>query len=89
MDYEDIGSWAKRFWVSIMDRQYFHSVYFWEPGGVLFEIATDPPGFTVDESVESLGTRPILPGWLEPNRSSVEAHLPPIRISKAHPARTS
>ena len=42
----------------VLDRQYFHSVYFREPGGVLFEIATDPPGFTLDEPVESLGTRP-------------------------------
>jgi glyoxalase family protein len=51
-----------------MDRKYFHSVYFREPGGVLFEIATDQPGFTVDELLDSLGTRLVLPDWLEARR---------------------
>jgi glyoxalase family protein len=63
----------------IMDRQYFHSIYFREPGGVLFEIATDVPGFTVDESVEKLGTRLSLPSWLEPMRAQLEQTLPPVR----------
>jgi catechol 2,3-dioxygenase-like lactoylglutathione lyase family enzyme len=65
----------------VMDRRYFHSIYFREPGGVLFEIATDLPGFTVDEPVEILGTKLALPEWLEPNRSLIEKHLPPLRFS--------
>ena len=73
----------------VIDRKYFHSIYFREPGGVLFEIATDPPGFTVDEPLESLGTKLVLPDWLEPQRSHIEAHLPPIRLSKANPARSA
>lgn len=64
----------------ILDRQYFHSVYFREPGGVLFEIATDPPGFTADESVEELGTHLKLPPWLEPERAAIEQVLPPVRL---------
>jgi glyoxalase family protein len=50
----------------VMDRQYFHSIYYREPGGVLFEIATDPPGFTTDETTVELGTTLKLPPWLEP-----------------------
>src|SRR5690606_2740496 len=52
----------------VLDRNYFTSIYFREPGGVLFEIATDPPGFTVDESAAELGTRLQLPAWLESRR---------------------
>ena len=52
----------------VLDRQYFRSIYFREPGGVLFEIATDPPGFTCDEPVESLGSGLKLPPWLEASR---------------------
>jgi glyoxalase family protein len=73
----------------VMDRKYFHSIYFREPGGVLFEIATDPPGFTVDEPMEKLGTRLVLPDWLERHRSQLEANLPPLRLSKAEPARSA
>jgi glyoxalase family protein len=62
----------------VMDRTYFHSVYFREPGGVLFEIATDPPGFTVDQKVEDFGERLMLPKWLEPVRESLEKVLPKI-----------
>jgi glyoxalase family protein len=62
----------------VMDRQYFESIYFREPGGILFEIATDGPGFTADESVEMLGSRLRLPEWLEPRRSEIERRLPPI-----------
>ena len=62
----------------ILDRQYFHSIYFREPGGVLFEIATDPPGFTIDEPVEHLGSQLKLPPWLEPARSEIEQALPPF-----------
>ncbi len=62
----------------VVDRQYFRSIYFREPSGVLFEIATDPPGFTWDESVAELGTGLRLPPWLEPNRAAIEAALPPL-----------
>ncbi len=63
----------------LTDRHYFHSIYFREPGGVLFEIATDGPGFTVDESAETLGTRLMLPPWLESRRPQLEKTLPPLR----------
>lgn len=62
----------------VMDRHYFHSIYFREPGGVLFEIATDPPGFTVDEPPEELGSGLRLPPWMEPRRSEIERALPPV-----------
>jgi glyoxalase family protein len=64
----------------ILDRQYFHSIYFHEPGGALFEIATDPPGFAVDESVEQLGTHLKLPPWLEKNRTLLEQALPALVV---------
>ena len=65
----------------IMDRVYFHSIYFREPGGVLFEIATDPPGFATDEPVEHLGERLMLPPWLEPSRGELEPRLPRLTRS--------
>jgi glyoxalase family protein len=65
----------------VIDRNYFHSVYFREPGGVLFELATKPPGFTVDEPVERLGERLMLPPQYEPVRAQIEAVLPPIHLS--------
>ena len=61
-----------------LDRQYFRSVYFREPGGILFEIATDEPGFAVDEPVATLGRELKLPPFLEPHRHEIEAALPPI-----------
>jgi glyoxalase family protein len=61
-----------------IDRNYFHSLYFREPGGVLFEIATDNPGFTVDEPLESLGTHLKLPAQYEPMREAIEKHLVPL-----------
>jgi glyoxalase family protein len=64
-----------------LDRSYFRSVYFREPGGVLFEIATDDPGFTVDEARENLGTALKLPPFLEQRRSEIEAALPPLESS--------
>ncbi len=64
----------------VRDRQYFHSIYFSEPGGVLFEIATDPPGFTLDEPLEKLGTGLKLPPWLESRRDLLERVLPPLRL---------
>jgi glyoxalase family protein len=63
----------------VIDRFWFRSVYFREPGGVLFEIATDGPGFAVDEPAESLGERLVLPPWLEPRRDRIERDLPPLR----------
>jgi glyoxalase family protein len=62
-----------------IDRQYFHSLYFREPGGVLFEIATDNPGFMIDERLEELGTHLLLPPQYEKRRAQIEAHLPVIR----------
>ena len=64
----------------MIDRFYFHSVYFQEPGGILFEIATNPPGFTIDEKVEELGTHLVLPPWLEPDRKSLEKILPKVNL---------
>jgi glyoxalase family protein len=64
----------------VIDRRYFHSVYFREPGGVLFEIATDPPGFMVDQKEEELGQKLLLPEWLEPDRKYLERVLPKIRV---------
>jgi glyoxalase family protein len=64
----------------VLDREYFHSIYFREPGGVLFEIATDPPGFTVDEPFDNLGTSLRLPPWLEPQREEIERHLPTVHL---------
>lgn len=67
----------------IIDRHYFHSVYFREPGGILYELATDTPGFTVDGPVEDLGKRIILPPWLESQREAVEARLTPLPDPRA------
>jgi glyoxalase family protein len=64
----------------VIDRQYFHSVYFREPGGVLFEIATDPPGFTIDEPAAELGTQLKLPPMYEASRAQIERSLPPLRL---------
>ena len=69
----------------VLDRTYFHSIYFREPGGVLFELATDPPGFSLDEPRESLGEELKLPAWLEPRRSLVEKRLPAIELHKSLP----
>ncbi|GAB3178623.1 ring-cleaving dioxygenase [Telluribacter humicola] len=60
----------------VLDRNYFHSIYYREPGGVLFEIATNPPGFAIDEPVAELGTTLKLPEWYEPRRAQLEAQLP-------------
>ncbi len=62
----------------IIDRFYFHSIYFREPSGVLFEIADDGPGFTVDGPVEELGSKIILPPFLEDRREEIEARLTPL-----------
>jgi len=62
----------------VRDRCYFQSIYFREPGGVLFEVATIQPGFTVDEAAASLGRELKLPYWEEPHRASIEANLAPV-----------
>jgi glyoxalase family protein len=59
----------------IIDRHFFHSIYFREPGGILYEIADDGPGFTVMAPLEELGRRVALPPWLEPQRAQIEARL--------------
>jgi glyoxalase family protein len=64
----------------VMDRIYFHSIYFREPGGILFEIATDTPGFAVDELPAELGTALRLPPWLEPQRPQIERTVQPVRL---------
>ncbi|MEO6864295.1 MAG: ring-cleaving dioxygenase [Gemmatimonadaceae bacterium] len=64
----------------VLDRDYFESVYFREPGGVLFEVATDGPGFTIDEPAATLGRELQLPKWLEPRRFEIEALLPNIHL---------
>jgi glyoxalase family protein len=63
----------------VRDRSYFRSIYFREPGGILCEIATDTPGFAVDEPLEDLGRALKLPAWLEPMRDRLEQRLQPLR----------
>ncbi len=64
----------------VIDRFYFHSIYFREPGGILYEIASDNPGFQVDETLEELGTHLMLPPWYEIHREKIERALSPISI---------
>jgi len=64
----------------VIDRFWFRSVYFLEPGGVLFELATDGPGFAVDEAQEALGEALVLPPWLEPHRAQIERGLPQVHM---------
>jgi glyoxalase family protein len=63
----------------VLDRCYFRSIYFREPGGILFEVATTRPGFTVDEELDSLGSELKLPPWEERQRSLIEDALPPVK----------
>lgn len=72
---------AQRRPTEVIDRFWFHSVYFLEPGGVLFEIATDGPGFAIDERAEALGEKLVLPPWLEPERAKIESELPPLTVT--------
>ena len=80
----DYGAWADRLKLrrvpssGPIDRYYFRSLYFREPNGILFEIATDGPGFTADEPLEALGERLALPPFLEPRRAEIEAGLKPL-----------
>jgi glyoxalase family protein len=71
----------------VMDRTYFHSIYYREPGGVLFEIATENPGFTVDQPADQLGARLMLPSWLEPHRAQIERAVPPIKLPPRYEPR--
>ncbi len=66
----------------VINRNYFHSIYFREHGGVLFEVATDQPGFTIDEPPERLGTQVALPPWLEHSRAEIEKSLPPVSLPR-------
>jgi glyoxalase family protein len=83
-DVKTINAWANRLTEmrvpnsGEVERYYFRSLYFREPGGNLFEIATDGPGFAVDEPLESLGERLALPPFLEPKRAAIEANLKPL-----------
>jgi glyoxalase family protein len=85
----DMESWIKRVTDAgipnsgYVDRHYFHSLYFREPGGVLYELATREPGFTVDGPVEELGTKLILPPFLEPRREQIAARLTPLPDPRA------
>lgn len=76
---EDAGLGA----TPVIDRFWFKSVYFKEPGGVLFELATDGPGFAVDEDKEKLGETLVLPPWLEEQRTAIEQTLPPLSFAAA------
>lgn len=67
----------------VLDRQYFRSIYFREPGGVLFEVATAPPGFAIDEDVADLGTGLKLPPWLEPTRKAIAEGLEDLTFDPA------
>jgi glyoxalase family protein len=67
---------------TVQDRVYFHSIYFREPGGVLFEMATDSPGFLIDEPIDSLGEALRIPEWFEPMRKGIEARLTPITLHR-------
>lgn len=71
----------------VLDRQYFKSIYFREPGGVLFEIATDPPGFARDEAADALGHSLKLPPWLEKYRAEIEGELPKLHQPNFSPER--
>ncbi len=71
----------------VIDRFWFKSVYFLEPGGVLFELATDGPGFAVDEDPARLGESLVLPPWLERQRAVIEAALPPLEHRTVVPAK--
>jgi len=72
-------SQAGRSVTPVRDRKYFRSIYFQEPGGAIFELATDGPGFAVDEAPAELGRGLQLPEWLEPQRHAIERRLPPLK----------
>ena len=70
---------------NVIDRKYFHSVYFQTPSNILFEIATDSPGMTVDESLDSLGEKLVLPDQFEERRTEIERNLVPITLPRHQP----
>ncbi|NBD26979.1 ring-cleaving dioxygenase [Paenibacillus glycinis] len=84
--YEDHANWRKHVIehgfhaTDIIDRQYFNAIYFREAGGILFEIATDAPGFQRDEPFDTLGGKLMLPSWYEPKRGLIEQNLFPIEV---------
>ena len=82
---EEIGKYVDV--TPVMDRTYFHSIYFREPGGVLFELATDPPGFAFDESIETLGEELRIPEWLEPRRGVNRAAPDQARTPQSKPGQ--
>jgi len=84
LDYQTYLRAAGQDVTPVRDRQYFHSIYFREPGGVLFEIATDAPGFAIDEPVATLGASLKLPPWFEARRDLIEKRLPPIVRRSQH-----
>lgn len=85
-DEEDLLKWSsllqdKGYYpTEVRDRNYFKAVYFHEGGGILFEIATDSPGFAVDEPADELGKKLMLPSWLESKREELEETLPPVEV---------
>lgn len=85
-DEEDLLSWRlllidKGYYpTEVRDRNYFKAIYFHEEGGILFEMATDPPGFTVDEPINELGKKLMLPSWLESKRQELEESLPNVEV---------
>jgi glyoxalase family protein len=85
-DREDQEAWRSRIAefgypsTEIVDRNYFTATYFREQGEILFEIATDPPGFVGDEPFETLGEKLMLPEWYEPHREAIQRNLPPFEI---------
>ncbi|TBL77266.1 ring-cleaving dioxygenase [Paenibacillus thalictri] len=85
-DYEEHEQWRNHVAqngfhpTQVIDRQYFNAIYFREEGGILFEIATDPPGFARDEPAEQLGEKIMLPDWYEPHREVIEKNLIPIEV---------
>jgi len=80
LDYQSLIRNAGFNVTDVLDRSYFHSIYFREHGGVLFEIATDSPGFAIDEPVNALGETLQLPEWLESNRAEIESSLPRLEL---------
>ena len=78
--WRDLLTAARRNVTAVIDRWYFKSIYFREPGGVLFEIATDGPGFSVDEPLERLGSTLSLPPWFQVRRERLDEILPPIVV---------
>ncbi|HZC18295.1 MAG TPA: VOC family protein, partial [Rubrobacteraceae bacterium] len=92
-DDEEHAAWRERLAKAglgvtpVIDRYYFKSIYFREPGGVLFEIATDGPGFATDEDAEHLGEKLSLPPFLEERREEIEAKLEPIPTGRSAASR--